>query len=484
MGGMRADLDFSAARILVIGDVMLDHFIYGDVHRLSPEAPVPVLRVCRESMSPGGAGNVAANAAALGARVTLIGLIGDDAAGRECRAALDLCGARLTHDLLIDPSRATTRKQRGVGAGQHVGRYDWEATHAIDAAVEDRLRDTILRHLRHSTVVVLSDYAKGLCTPRIIDTLMREAAARAVPVVVDPKKQDFRSYAGATIITPNRQELGAMSGLACDGDEACGKAAAAAIRATGAAILVTRSEQGMSLFEVDRPPVHARALRHNPVDVSGAGDTVVAVVAATIGCGRDLASALPAASAAAAHVIGRSGTATATAEDIAALVKGAGDELVAREAILQQVAAWRAKGRKIGFTNGCFDILHAGHIDLLSRAAAACDHLIVGLNDDASIRRLKGASRPIQSLPARAKVLAALSSVDRVVAFSEDTPLDLITAIAPDVLVKGSDYREEEIVGAAEVRRRGGSVLRVDLLTGFSTTRIAARLAGASEAAE
>jgi D-beta-D-heptose 7-phosphate kinase/D-beta-D-heptose 1-phosphate adenosyltransferase len=484
MGGLSADLDFRAARILVIGDVMLDHFIYGDIHRLSPEAPVPVLRVRREFMMPGGAGNVAASAAALRANVMLVAVIGDDAAGRDCRAALDACGDGLAHELLVDPTRATTRKQRGVGSGQHVGRYDWEATHPLCHDMEERVLEAFRRRLRHSNVVVLSDYAKGVCTPRIIGTVMREAASQSIPVIVDPKKRDFSVYAGASIVTPNRLELSAMSGLACDNDETCEQAASLAIRATGAAILTTRSEQGMSLFQDGSPPVHARAMRRDPVDVSGAGDTVLAVVAAAIGSGRDAASALPIANAAAAHVIGRSGTATATIEDIAAILSGAGAELVPRQDLLQQVAAWRAKGQSVGFTNGCFDILHAGHIDLLSQAAAACDHLIVGLNDDASIKRLKGPSRPFQSLPARAKVLGALSSVRRVVAFTEDTPLDLILAIAPDVLVKGSDYREEEIVGAAEVRRRGGSVLRIDLLNGFSTTRIAARMAGVTEPAE
>jgi D-beta-D-heptose 7-phosphate kinase / D-beta-D-heptose 1-phosphate adenosyltransferase len=469
--------------VLCVGDLMLDEFLYGEVSRISPEAPAPVIAVARQEAVVGGAGNVARNIAALGARCRFVGVIGDDEAGRRLRAAL-ADGPHIEAALVVDPTRPTTRKVRFVSEhhSTHLLRADWELAKPIDAATEDAVIAHACDLLPGADAVVLSDYAKGVLTERVIRAVIDAARAAGKPVVVDPKRRDLSVYRGATLITPNRKELMEATGCAAASDAEVA-AAAAEVRAVVAseAVLVTRSEEGMTLVVAGHAPVHVPAYAVKIRDVSGAGDTVVAVLAALIGLGAGFEPAMRAANAAAAVVVGKPGTATVSAAELRARILPAAS-LAAEEKIVfdwsvldDRLAAWRRQGLRVGFTNGCFDLIHPGHVQVLTAARAECDRLIVGLNSDASVGRLKGAGRPIQNEQARAVVLAALEAVDLVVIFGEDTPLELIRKVRPTVLVKGGDYRREEVVGHEIVAALGGEVVLVDVVPGFSTTRLVDR---------
>ncbi|RMD64083.1 MAG: D-glycero-beta-D-manno-heptose-7-phosphate kinase [Alphaproteobacteria bacterium] len=489
-----ADLDALArARVLVLGDVMLDRFIYGTVERVSPEAPIPVLHVTREVAMLGGAGNVLRNLAALGVRGTLLGMVGDDEAGRTVAA---LAAAEVDADcrLVVQPGRATTIKDRYIAAGQHLLRADREMAQPVaDTAAEDLVAALGAAFDRASGTrgaVVLSDYGKGVLTPQVIARVIARARAAGWPVVVDPKGRDYGIYAGADVLTPNRRELAEATGLATSGDDDVVAACRAALEAAGArAIVATRSERGLSLvrredaaadsFAVDHFPAEAREV----FDVSGAGDTVAAVLAAGLAAGLDLPRAARLANVAAGIVVGKLGTAVAGTEEIrhalhTTALHHAGAKVADVMAMREAAARWRRAGLRIGFTNGCFDLLHPGHVSLLAQARGACDRLVVGLNSDASVRRLKGPGRPIQPEAARAAVLASLASVDLVVIFAEETPLALIEALRPDVLVKGADYRLEDVVGADLVQSYGGRVVLADLVPGYSTTATIRKLSG------
>ena len=470
--------------VLCIGDLMLDDFVYGDVSRISPEAPAPVIAVKREDVVIGGAGNVARNIAALGARCIFLGVIGNDGIGRMLKAAFGEYRGRIKPRLVVDATRPTTRKLRFVSErhSTHLLRADWELAKPVDAKIEAALIRQAHAAMRRVDAVVLSDYAKGLLTPRVIRAVIKKAKQLKKPVVVDPKGTDFSIYRGATVITPNRKELVDATRRPVETQTDLAAAAAELARAANSkAVLVTMSEEGMLLHTRSAKPIHVPAYSVKVRDVSGAGDTVVAVLALMLAIGADFESAMRAANAAASVVIGKRGTATVSAAELRARILPAAT-LAPEEKIIfdwreldEPLAQWRAQDLRIGFTNGVFDLLHPGHIKVLAGARAACDRLVVGLNGDASVRRLKGEGRPVQPEHARAEVLAALEAVDLVVVFDQNTPLELIRRVRPKVLVKGSDYKGKQVVGRELVEANGGEVILVDLVPGFSTSSIVRR---------
>ncbi|MGN6285672.1 MAG: D-glycero-beta-D-manno-heptose-7-phosphate kinase [Afipia sp.] len=469
--------------VLCIGDLMLDEFVYGEVARISPEAPAPVIAAQRSELNVGGAGNVARNIAALGAGCIFVGLVGNDDAGRMLKA--ELAKERLIEPLLIaDPSRPTTRKVRFVSEhfSTHMLRADWEQASPASAAIEQQLIDAAVAALPRADIVLLSDYAKGVLTARLIRSVIDAARKLGKRVIVDPKSANFAIYRGATVLTPNRKEFAeATRSRATTDVEIAAAATEAMALADCEAMLVTRSEDGMTMVARNGDAVHVPAYPAKVRDVSGAGDTVVATLAVTLAGGADQETALRMASAAAAVAVGKRGTATATLGELRRKILPhaslAAEEKIAvsLDDLDTHLAQWREQGLRVGFTNGCFDILHPGHVRVVTQARAACDRLIVGLNSDASVRRLKGADRPVQDERARAEVLAALEAVDLVVIFGEDTPLKLIERIKPGVLVKGGDYTREQVVGHEIVTANGGEVVLVDILPGHSTTSLVQR---------
>ncbi|MDO8534652.1 MAG: D-glycero-beta-D-manno-heptose-7-phosphate kinase [Xanthobacteraceae bacterium] len=476
--------ELSRQKVLCVGDVMLDRYVYGEVGRVSPEAPALVLAVRREEVAPGGAGNVALNVAGLGARCVLVGVIGGDEAGRVLAAAFANTGGRIEARLVPDPERPTTTKVRYVSEhySTHLLRADWEDARALGRKREDEILAHALKALPDCGALVLSDYGKGVLTKRVIDELIAAARQAKKPVVVDPKGNDYRIYRGASMITPNRAELSrALHRDVRNAKEVAAAAAELAESADVSAILVTRSEEGMTLVARGSAPVHIPAYPVKVRDVSGAGDTVVATVAAMLAIGAEPEAAARAANAAAAVVVGKRGTAAVSFPEIRAMLLPpalrAYEEKIALDPRLldERLEQWRRAGLRIGFTNGCFDLLHPGHLKVLAEARAACDRLVVGLNSDASARRLKGPDRPIQDELSRAQLLAALEAVDLVVPFEEDTPLELIRKVRPHVLVKGGDYKREQVVGHEVVEAEGGEVILVELLPERSTTKLVER---------
>jgi D-beta-D-heptose 7-phosphate kinase/D-beta-D-heptose 1-phosphate adenosyltransferase len=473
---------FGNARVLCVGDVMLDRFVSGDVERISPEAPIPVLRVERETSMLGGAGNVVRNLVALGAQVHFVACVGADDAADDIRGLLGEQGA-VTANLVVDGDRQTAIKTRFVAGTQQMMRADRETTGALATAPRAELVEAVNTGLKDCTVVVLSDYGKGVLDDGVAGVVIAAARGVGKTVIVDPKGSDFSGYAGANVLTPNRRELGDAAAMAVDGDEAITAAARHLIAGCGIdAVLATRSRDGMTLVTANGGVAHLEAEAREVFDVSGAGDTVVATLAAALSVGAGLAEAATLANVAAGIVVGKVGTAAAFAADvIGALhhqdISSAEAKVMALEPALDRIGTWRRKDLAIGFTNGVFDLLHPGHVSLLAKARDACGRLVVGLNSDSSVKRLKGEDRPIQSEAARAQVLASLASVDMVVVFTEDTPLALIEALRPEVLIKGADYTVDTVVGADLVQGYGGRVLLVDLEPGHSTTATIARMA-------
>lgn len=468
-------------RITVIGDVMVDRYIVGSVSRISPEAPVPVLVHGAERIVPGGAANVAANACALGAAVNLVGLVGTDAdAAALAEALAPYREMDLTH-LVRDPARPTITKTRVMSGRQQIVRIDAETQAPPAPATEDALAAAVAAAVKGSRVVVLSDYAKGVLSDRVIAAAIAAAEAEGVPVIVDPKRRTFEAYRGASLVTPNRIELAAATGLSDNTDTEVAAAAARASSQFGGDVLVTRSEKGMTLWRRGGDVLHVPTQAREVFDVSGAGDTALAALAVSLASGQPLESAVYFANAAAAVAVGKIGTAVVTRAELAAaldasMARGAAaGDLVSRTQAAGIIAGWRAAGARVVFTNGCFDLLHPGHVSLLEAAARQGDRLVVALNTDASVRRLKGASRPVQDEGARARVMGAMRCVDLVVLFDEDTPYETIAQLKPDVLVKGADYREDQVVGGDLVKSWGGRVALVDLVEGRSTSALVAK---------
>ena len=474
--------DLTGQTVLCIGDLMLDEFVYGEVTRISPEAPTPVIAVKRTEVMIGGAGNVARNLVSLGTRCIFVGVVGDDDAGGELKKELAKI-PRIDAHLVTDAGRRTTRKVRFVSEhhSAHLLRADWEPASPVDSKSEDALIAHVIKAMPKAGAVVLSDYAKGALTPRVIRAVIDAANKAGRPVVVDPKGRDYGIYRGATLITPNRQELADATHSPAQTDDQVAAAAAELGRMLGAkAVLVTRSEAGMTLVG-EGAAIHVPAYPVRVRDVSGAGDTVVAVLAAMLAMQADFESAMRAANAAAAVVVGKRGTATLSVAELRSRILPAAtlapeEKIVFDWALLDEhIAEWRRQGLRVGFTNGCFDLLHPGHVKLLAGARAACDRLVVGLNGDASVTRLKGEGRPVQPVQSRAEVLAALEAVDLVVVFDEDTPEKLIARVKPTVLVKGSDYKHEDVVGHAIVEAAGGEVILIDIVPGHSTSAMVER---------
>jgi D-beta-D-heptose 7-phosphate kinase/D-beta-D-heptose 1-phosphate adenosyltransferase len=468
---------FAGQHVVCVGDLMLDNFVYGEAKRISPEAPVPVLRYSRELKVLGGAGNVVRNVAALGAGVACIGVVGDDAVGRQV-AELLAAEPRVTASLVAIAGRPTTSKVRYLAGSQQMVRVDREEIGPIGRQEEERIVAAVAAALKDNSVLVLADYAKGVLTDRVCAETIALARQRGLTVVVEPKTDDFARYAEATVIVANADEMSTATRLPCRTDTEAAAATREAQRiGQFGNVITTRSDKGMVALDA-RGVLHSFPAKAKEVfDVTGAGDTVNAAIALMLGAGASLAQAAYVANEAAGIVVSKLGTSVTSAEELKAalLVDDSvnfSDKISTRAAMADRAAALQRQHRKVGFTNGCFDILHTGHLSLLSQARAACDFLVVGLNSDESVRRLKGALRPINSEHNRALMLAALEMVDGVVIFGEDTPLELITALKPDVLVKGADYRREDVVGGDFVEKRGGQVLLANLVAGQSTTRL------------
>ncbi len=467
----------ASCRVVVLGDAMLDRYVAGEVRRISPEAPIPVLRARERREVAGGAANAALNIAALGGQAVLVAAVGRDEAAAALVAALPGVEARL-----VETSRPTTVKTRFVAGGQQMLRLDEEEAGPVEAATEDDLLAATTAALVGARALILSDYDKGVLTDRVLAGAIAAARAAAVPVVVDPKRSDFTAYAGATVVAPNALEISRATGLPAGDDAAAGAACRAALaQARAEAILLKRSEKGLTLLPREGAALHVPTRAREVADVSGAGDTLVATFALALAAGAPMAEAARLANEAAGLAVAHHGTAAVTrAELAAALHQGevlALDEKIMDEAAaLARIAAWRAAGLAIGFTNGCFDLIHPGHVRLLARARAACDRLVVALNTDASVKRLKGPERPVQTEAARATVMASIASADLVMLFDEATPERLIQAIRPDVLIKGSDYTVQTVVGADFVQAHGGRVVLIPLEAGHSTTATISRI--------
>src|SRR6267378_754840 len=468
--------------VLCVGDLMLDEFVCGEVSRISPEAPAPVIVVQRTETNVGGAGNIAS----LGARCIFVELIGEDETGAKLKAALAQ-ESLIESALVCDSVRPTTRKVRFVSEdfSTHMLRADWESALPASADIEQKLIDAILSLMPRADIVLLSDYAKRVLTARMIRNVIDAARKLGEHVIVDPKSANFAIYRGATLLTPNRREFAEATRSRADTEKSIADAAQDAMQlADCEAMLVTQSEHGMTLVPRHGEAVHVPALPVKVRDVSGAGDTVAAGLAVCLAARADWETALRMANAAAAVAVGKKGTAIVTSAELRRKILphaflAAEEKIIAAGGDLEShLLDWRKQGLRVGFTNGCFDILHPGHVKVLTAARGACDRLIVGLNSDASTRRLKGKGRPVQDERARAEVLAALEAVDLVVIFEEDTPIKLIARIKPSVLVKGGDYTREQVVGHEIVEAAGGEVVLVDILPGHSTTSLVDRARG------
>jgi D-beta-D-heptose 7-phosphate kinase/D-beta-D-heptose 1-phosphate adenosyltransferase len=461
--------DFTAARVLVAGDVMLDRYWHGSTMRISPEAPVPVVKVDGREDRPGGAANVALNLAALGSGTKLLGLVGEDEPAQVLETLLQHAGIETA--LFSITGAPTITKLRVISRGQQLLRLDFEGS--LRPHVPETFVTRFHGLLDGCDAVILSDYAKGTLVD--VQALIAHARAAGRPVLVDPKSPDPACYRGATLMTPNLAELEAMVGPCPDDEILLEKGRRLIAQLEQDALLVTRGEQGMTLILPDRPALHLASHAREVYDVTGAGDTVISVLAACLAVGMTLENATRLSNLAAGLAVSRQGTAAISAAELrhaGSLADQGPRGAISEEQLLEAVDRARTDGERLVMTNGCFDILHAGHVSYLQKARALGDRLIVAVNDDASTRALKGPGRPINTLARRMAVLAALECVDWVVSFDEPTPERLICRVLPDLLVKGADYRPEEIAGADCVRAHGGDVQVIDLIEGLSTTAI------------
>jgi len=468
--------------VLVLGDIMLDRYLEGRVERISPEGPVPVVDVRARSLRLGGAANVALNLTALGAEPMLLAVLGEDDTAAELRRLL--AERSIGTDLLVsDPRRPSTQKTRVLGGGQQICRFDEESRAPVSGPVLESLNAKAMEALGRARGVILSDYGKGVMDESLVRAVMAEAKRRKLPVVVDPKEGHFSAYRGADLVTPNSAEAGASFGLPIRSDQDVETVGRGLLkRLELGALMITLGAEGIALFEKGREQRRFPAKARRVFDVTGAGDTVVSVLGLALAAGAGLDEGARLANLAAGITVGRVGTAAPTPDEIMEasmdemldgreLERGsAPGELVPRDQARDWAERQRRAGRRLVFTNGCYDVLHFGHLALLREAARHGDLLVVGLNSDASVKRLKGSARPVNGEAERARLLAHLSPVDAVVVFEEDTPLELIEELHPQVLVKGDEYEEDAIVGAREVRSWGGEVIRFPMQEGFSTT--------------
>lgn len=460
---------FDQTQILVVGDVMLDRYWHGTTSRISPEAPVPVFKVGQEEDRPGGAGNVGLNIAALGAGASLIGVVGQDAAGDSLHNSLSAAG--INADLQISSDKPTITKLRVISRHQQLIRMDFEESYDPTDSSDLVAKATVL--MPKMKALVLSDYAKGSLYH--CEALIALARRHKVPVLVDPKGRDFSRYRGADVLTPNLQELEEVVGPCRTEQELVSKSAELMAQLDLKALLITRGEQGMTLLRPGQPEFHLPARAREVFDVTGAGDTVIAVLAAAVAAGQPLPQATALANLAAGLVVGKLGTATVSGPELRRAIlqeQGAERGVVSEEQLQLVMEDARAHGERVVFTNGCFDIIHAGHVGYLEEARLLGDRLVVAVNSDASIRRLKGKGRPINPLERRMAVLAGLGAVDWVVAFDDDTPERLLAELKPEVLVKGGDYREDQVVGWQIVKGYGGEVRSLQLFDSCSTSGI------------
>lgn len=496
-------------RILVVGDLMLDRFVYGDVDRISPESPVPVLGVRRESRMLGGSGNVLANLYGLGADADLLSVVGDDHEGTLLAGLVEAVGASKEH-LLRLTDQPTILKTRFLAGHQQLLRVDQERSSPLSKESEARILKALTELLPTRNALILSDYGKGVLTPAVLDLALSLAREKEIPVLVDPKGHDYSKYRGASVVTPNRKELSeATSGLPTLEDEEVVMAAESVIRQSGiSGVVATRSQDGMTILErspktgLFAPPVHLRTRAQEVYDVSGAGDTVIATIAAGVAAGASLVEAAQLANIAAGIVVAKIGTAAIRSRelleaitqqdpslsslksgDMAPMARACRAPVCDWDEAKEEIDRWRARGLKIGFTNGCFDILHAGHVNYLNKARSFCDRLVLGLNHDVSVRLLKGPSRPVNDQFSRATVLGALGAVDMVVFFGakspeeDNTAKNLLQLLQPDSYFKGADYTIDRIPEASVVESYGGEVRLVELTEGLSTTALLAKIA-------
>ncbi len=471
---------FSQCRILVVGDLMLDRYLWGEVKRISPEAPVPVFQVKKQSEVRGGAGNVVSNLIGLGAAVSVVGVRGADEAGRRLNSLLE--HEQIKNLSIESPDRPTITKTRIVSGGQQLIRLDEEEIGPSGADIVEEAVRRVEENAPQADAIILSDYGKGLLqSGGLTQAVIGIGRRRGIPVFVDPKGRDWERYLGATCITPNSREMEVYDGSAFETNEQLAAAMQKAIRRLDLAwLLVTRGAAGMCLMGKDNTPVFISTHARQVFDVSGAGDTVIATLALAVAAKIGFADAARLANLAAGVVVGKVGTQPINLFELKTALRNTGAaqnghfqaKIFTRETALVQVEAWKANGDRIVFTNGCFDLLHPGHIHLLNKAKDFGKRLVVGLNSDASVKRLKGPTRPILNEQDRACILGSLDCVDMVVLFEEDTPLDLIATLKPDVLVKGADYTPEQVVGREIVESCGGNVQRVEVLQGYSTTRL------------
>lgn len=468
----------SSAKVLCVGDIMLDRFIYGQVTRISPEAPIPVFTTTTTNEMLGGAGNVINNICALGSKVTFLSAIGEDEIGKTILQQLQTLTPQADgYQVITTNTRKTGVKTRYIAQNQQLLRVDEEDTCAIDQTTIGALLQAATSALKDHNVLLFSDYKKGVLTPDVLQHLIAEARQNHCKIIIDPKGRDYRAYSGANIITPNRNELAEATGKPVETEEDIINAARYLITEYQfEAVLVTRGAEGMSYIS-EEAVYHLPTQAKSVFDVSGAGDTVVAVLSCCVAMNIPIEVALHYANSAAGIVVGKLGTATVSQEELRHVLEQSlstefeyTKKILTKELLKPLMEAWRLHGETICFTNGCFDLLHPGHISLLTQAKKHADRLIVGLNSDDSIKRLKGSQRPVQSEAARALVLSALQCVDAVVVFTEDTPLELIQFIKPHKLVKGADYTKDTVVGGTFVEGYGGEVVLVPLEAGFSTT--------------
>ncbi|MBA3813042.1 MAG: D-glycero-beta-D-manno-heptose-7-phosphate kinase [Alphaproteobacteria bacterium] len=472
---------FSATRILCIGDAMLDRFVRGSISRISPEAPIPVLHIKEEETALGGAGNVVRNLEALGCTVTFISIVGKDQSGSRIQELLN-ASPKIKSHLMVDEKRETTTKTRFIASNQQVLRTDAERALALNQTQEIELLKLFKDHIQNHDLVILSDYAKGFFSPQGLAALIQEARTYEKPVLVDPKGHDYSRYKGATLLTPNRQELSHATLRSTQTHNEVVEAAQKIITMCDLkALITTRGPKGMSLVEASGTVEHLPTTALEIFDVSGAGDTVIATLGAAFAAGGSLSEAMHLANVAAGLVVAKVGTAVVHQDELLTALhhqelESHEKKIVGWQAAQDITQKWKRRGHRVVFTNGCFDLLHPGHVSLLAAARKAGDRLIVGLNTDISVSRYKGPARPIQPEVARALVLASLASVDLVVLFGQDFPLELIEALKPDVLVKGADYTIDKVSGASFVQSYGGEVLLIDLVKGQSTTGIVSRI--------